>query len=95
MHDPPYVGAKPVNQQVHRDFAGDIAGTRKPAAFPIDHHHIRCPQHALAHARGSNHNPLVIETNGKIAVGGCDVAALVQHLAEEHHFASILPFARH
>jgi hypothetical protein len=95
VHDPLHVRAQPVDQQVHGKFAGHIAITSEPAALRIDHDHIGRTQHTFAHAGGSNHDAVVVKTCREIPIGGGDVAALVKHLAEENHFASILAFTGH
>ena len=50
----------------------------------------------LVHAGGSDHDAFVVERHCReIPVGSGDITALVQHLAEENHFASILAFTGH
>src|SRR5580704_7134856 len=95
MHDPLHVRAQPVDQQVHGKLAGHVAITGEPAALQIDHDHIGRAQHAFAHARGSDHDAVIVKSCREIPVGSGDVTALVQHLPEEDHFASILAFTRH
>ena len=86
-------GQTPKEPLSDRNLLALVAGNA--AAVQIHDHHIRGSQHALAHTGGSDHDPLIVQPSGKIAVGGGDIAALVQHLTKQNHFAAVLTLARH
>jgi hypothetical protein len=86
MHDRLNIWTAVVNQQVHADFAGDMAAAGQLLPLTIHHNHVRRPHGTLAHARGSHKDAVVFEPDGEIAVHGGDEAAFVKHASVADNF---------
>ena len=95
VHNSLHVGAQFVNQQMHADFAGNVAASGQLAAFSVNDHQVGGTHSAFAYGRGSNQDTAAVQTNREIAVGGSDEAALMQHAAEIDNFLPIVAFAGH
>ncbi len=90
MHDGANVRAVAVDHQVHTDFAGGVAAPCQTAAAQIHGHHVRGAHHALADQRWGSEDAAIVEEHGKIALGGRDQAAIVEHLAEANQVPAMV-----
>jgi hypothetical protein len=78
---------------VHADLGSDLEWSGNLVAGHIHHYQLFGFQHALAHAAGSSQQVFVIETNGDIAVVGCNPALFEHEPADADDLLAVLLFA--
>jgi hypothetical protein len=95
MYDPVHVRPHAVDQQVHADFAGDLATALQFSAAHINDDEIGGLHRTFGHRCRSDQDFIAIQAHGQVAVAGGDVAALVQHFAYVDNLAPRVQLARH
>jgi len=78
-----------VNQQVHSKLRAGIAAAAEFVTLQIGDDEIVRRHHAFADAGGRRENAARIEAQGNIAVGGGDVAAVVNPAADRADVAPV------
>lgn len=95
MHDAMDVGAQPINQQVHRDLAGNASLARYALAVHIDNNHVRGVHPPLADTGGGHENMILVEADRQVSVCGGNKTIAVQHAAVLHNREPMLAGASH
>ena len=95
MDDGLHVGAHAIDEQMHADFAGDVAAAGDFLSVQVDDHHVSRFHRTFADAGRGDQNAVVLEAHGKIAVHGGNIAVLVQHASVADDFFPIFAFRRH
>ena len=95
MHDGVHIRPLAVDEQVHRDLAGDFAPATELATMLIDDDQVVGLHHALAHDRGRAQQRAVGHAHGEVAVGCRHHATLMQHFAEAHDVVAVLLYRFH
>ena len=90
MHHSIHVWPHAVDEQVHRDLAGNLTPAADLSAMLIDDHQVVGLHHALAHQRGRAEYVSVVHADGEIAVGCRHQTVLVQHFAEANNLFAML-----
>jgi hypothetical protein len=79
-----------IKEKMHASFGGNLAIAMKVATIQIHDDEVAGGHHAFVQARGSGENPIVIETNGEIALPGNNVATLVEPAAHKANIMTVL-----
>src|ERR1700685_3229947 len=89
------IGTHAVDQQVHADFAGDVAAARDTIAVEVDDDQVLRAHGTLAHAGGSYQNLAVVAAQREISVHSRDESALMEHMSIADNLFPLFPFAGH
>src|ERR1700686_2123468 len=95
VHNGLDVGTHAINQQVHADFAGDIAASGDALAVEVNDDHVARAHGAFADAGGRYQNAVSGEPDRQIAVHGCHEPPLVEHSSVADNFIPMFTFGRH
>src|SRR4029077_7920380 len=90
------VRAHAIDEQVHPDFAGDVAASGNLlAAVEVDDDHVGRLHGAFADAGGGHEDAVAGEPDGEIAVHGGNEPAFVEHASVTDDFFPMFAFCRH
>src|SRR5690349_18821295 len=95
VYDATDVRPEAIDQQVHRDLAGDIAVAGPALPLEVNNHQVVGLHHPFAEAGGSSQNRSVIQANREIPVGCGYVLPLVHHARETRDLFTMLILGLH
>jgi hypothetical protein len=89
------IGPHAIDQQVHADFAGDVAASGNALTLGVNDDHIGGAHGAFAQAGWGDQNAVIGQADGEIAIHGGNKSPIVQHPPVTDDFFPVCTFRRH
>src|SRR5215471_9903669 len=95
MYHPANIRTQLVNQQVHADFAGNVAPSLEPSALQVHNDQVRGLHRALAHGGGRYQYAVLVQANRQIPIHSRHETTPVHQFSQVDNFGSRFSFVSH